>query len=85
MAGRDRQRLQRLLPYLGRDRRRLTLTLVLLLPVALAAAVQPLLVGQAISVLRREPTAPWLSGLPVPQALQLLIGLLLVAVPQRSR
>ena len=80
MAGRDRQRLQRLLPYLGRDRRRLTLTLVLLLPVALAAAVQPLLVGQAISVLRREPTMPWLAGLAVPQALQLLVLLLLIAV-----
>jgi ATP-binding cassette subfamily B protein len=68
------------LPYLGRDRRRLTLTLVLLLPVALAAAVQPLLVGQAISVLRREPTMPWLAGLAVPQALQLLVLLLLIAV-----
>jgi ATP-binding cassette subfamily B protein len=80
MNRQDRQRLRRLLPYLQRDRRRLTLTLLLLIPVALAAAVQPLLVGQAISVLRREPTAPWLSGLPVAQALQLLIGLLLVAV-----
>ena len=68
------------MPYLGRDRRRLTLTLVLLLPVALAAAVQPLLVGQAISVLRREPTMPWLAGLAVPQALQLLVLLLLIAV-----
>jgi len=80
MASRDRQRLQRLLPYLGRDRRRLILTLVLLLPVALAAAVQPLLVGQAIAVLRREPTMPWLAGLAVPQALQLLVLLLLCAV-----
>ena len=80
MASRDRQRLLRLLPYLGRDRRRLTLTLVLLLPVALAAAVQPLLVGQAIAVLRREPTMPWLAGLAVPQALQLLVLLLLCAV-----
>jgi ATP-binding cassette, subfamily B, multidrug efflux pump len=80
MNRQDRQRLLRLLPYLKRDRRRLTLTLLLLIPVALAAAVQPLLVGQAISALRREPTAPWLSGLPVAQALQLFIGLLLVAV-----
>ena len=80
MASRDRQRLLRLLPYLGRDRRRLALTLVLLVPVALAAAVQPLLVGQAIAVLRREPTMPWLAGLAVPQALQLLVLLLLIAV-----
>ena len=80
MARRDRERLLRLLPYLGRDRRRLTLTLVLLIPVAFAAAVQPLLVGQAISALRGEPTLSWLQGLPVPQALRLIVLLLLLAV-----
>ena len=80
MARLDRQRLQRLLPYLGRDRRRLGLTLLLLIPVAFAAAVQPLLVGQAIAVLRREPTLGWLDGLPVPEALRLLVLLLLLAV-----
>jgi ATP-binding cassette subfamily B protein len=80
MARLDRQRLLRLLPYLGRDRRRLGLTLLLLIPVAFAAAVQPLLVGQAIAVLRREPTLGWLTGLPVPEALRLLVLLLLLAV-----
>ena len=80
MARLDRQRLLRLMPYLGRDRRRLGLTLLLLIPVAFAAAVQPLLVGQAIAVLRREPTLPWLDGLAVPAALRLLVALLLVAV-----
>ena len=83
MARRDRERLLRLLPYLGRDRRRLTLTLVLLIPVAFAAAVQPLLVGQAISALRGEPTLSWLQGLPVPQALRLIVLLLLLAVLTR--
>ena len=52
----DLARLQRLLPYLARDRRRLTIALILLLPVAAAGAVQPLLVGQVISVLRAEPS-----------------------------
>ena len=80
MAVGDRQRLLRLIPYLGRDRRRLGLTLLLLIPVALAAAVQPLLVGQAIAVLRREPTFAVLAAMTVPQALRLLVGLLLVAV-----
>ncbi len=83
MARLDRQRLLRLIPYLGRDRRRLGLTLLLLIPVAFAAAVQPLLVGQAIAVLRREPTLGWLDGLPVPAALRLLVVLLLVAVLTR--
>lgn len=80
MARLDRQRLLRLLPYLGKDRRRLGLTLLLLIPVAFAAAVQPLLVGQAIAVLRREPTLGWLEGMSVPAALQQLVLLLLLAV-----
>ena len=87
MASLDRQRLQRLLPYLGRDRRRLLLSLLLLIPLSLASAVQPLLVGQAISVLSRGRSAqeaaavwPWLADLPVPAALRLLVLLLLLAV-----
>ncbi len=83
MARLDRQRLARLLPYLGRDRRRLGLTLLLLIPVAFAAAVQPMLVGQAISVLRREPTLGWLDGMPVATALRSLVLLLLLAVMLR--
>ena len=81
MARLERQRLLRLLPYLGRDRRRLGLTLLLLIPVAFAAAVQPLLVGQAIAVLRREPTLGWLDGLPVPGALRLLLGQSIARTP----
>ncbi|MEB3297246.1 MAG: ABC transporter ATP-binding protein [Cyanobacteriota bacterium] len=80
MERRDRERLLRLLPYLGRDRRRLSLTLVMLIPVALASAVQPLLVGQAIAALRGEPTMPWLQGMAVPQVLRLVVVLLLAAV-----
>jgi len=83
MARLDRQRLLRLLPYLGRDRRRLSLTLLLLIPLAFAGAVQPLLVGQAISVLRREPTMAWLKGLPVPEAIHSIVVLLLLAVLTR--
>jgi ATP-binding cassette subfamily B protein len=84
MASLDARRLRRLLPYLGRDRRRLLLSLLLLIPLALAGAIQPVLVGQAISVLRDEPSAlPWLNGLPAAQALRLLVGLLLGAVVLR--
>ena len=80
MASRDRQRLLRLLPYLGRDRKRLLLTLTLLIPVAGAAAVQPLLVGQAISALRHEPVLPWLQAMALPEQLRTLVLLLLAAV-----
>jgi ATP-binding cassette subfamily B multidrug efflux pump len=84
MASLDARRLRRLLPYLGRDRRRLLLSLLLLIPLALAGAIQPVLVGQAISVLRKEPSVlPWLNGLPTAQALRLLVGLLLAAVVLR--
>ncbi|MEB3317606.1 MAG: ABC transporter ATP-binding protein [Cyanobacteriota bacterium] len=80
MASLDTRRLGRLLPYLGQDRRRLALALLLLIPLAIAGALQPLLVGQAIAALRAEPVLPWLRGLPVPQVLRTLVGLLLGAV-----
>jgi ATP-binding cassette subfamily B protein len=80
MAKLDRQRLLGLLPYLGRDRKRLWATLVLLIPVAGAAAIQPLLVGQAISALRHEPVMPWLAGKAVSEQLRILVLLLLAAV-----
>ncbi len=68
MAPRDRQRLLRLLPYLGRDRKRLLLTL---------------LVGLAISALRQEPVLAWLEPMPVAQQLRTLVLLLLAAVMVR--
>jgi ATP-binding cassette, subfamily B, multidrug efflux pump len=80
MARLDRQRLQRLLPYLAEDRRRLLLSLLLLVPLATAAAIQPLLIGQAIAVLRGEPTFAWMQALPVDRALRLLVLALLAAV-----
>ena len=83
MASLDLQRLRRLGPYLAQDRRRLLLALILLVPLAFAGSIQPLLVGQAISVLRGEPVLPWLRGLAVPGALRLLVGLLLLAVMVR--
>ena len=86
MAGSDPQRVKRLGRYLSRDRRRLSLTLVLLVPLALAGAIQPLLVGQAIAVLRRvggdtkESVLPVLQGLETPVALNLIVTVLLFSV-----
>ena len=40
--------------YLKKERKRLILILLILIPVALAGAIQPLLVGQAFSILRVE-------------------------------
>ena len=86
MAGSDFQRVKRLGRYLGRDRRRLSLTLVLLIPLALAGAIQPLLIGQAISVLRRvagaanESVIPLFQGLASKAAIRLIILMLLGSV-----
>jgi ATP-binding cassette subfamily B protein len=86
MAGSDFQRVKRLGRYLGRDRRRLSLTLVLLIPLALAGAIQPLLIGQAISVLRRvagaanESVIPLFQGLDSKAAIRLIILMLLGSV-----
>ena len=82
-ASQDLRRLRSLLPYLRPDRRRVALALLLLVPVAASSAIQPLLVGQTIAVLRREPSWSWLQGLPLGQAVGQLVALLLVAVVLR--
>ena len=80
MAGSDLQRIRRLGRYLGPDRRRLLLTLTLLVPLALAGAVQPLLVGQAISVLRTVAGAKNESILPALQALDSTVAIRLIII-----
>ena len=76
----DLRRLRRLLPYLRRDRRRLVTALTLLVPLAAAGAVQPLLVGQVVTVLRGENAWGWLQTMPTTQAIHCLIGLMFGAV-----
>lgn len=80
MAATDFQRVRRLGRYLSQDRRRLWIILSLLLPLSIAGAIQPLLVGEAISILRNESTFPWLSALPMSTAVRILVGTLLFSV-----
>jgi ATP-binding cassette subfamily B protein len=71
----------RLIPYARRHVRSLTLSILLLVPVAVANAVQPLLIGQLISLIRKEPsTYEFLRNLPFWQALQILEVLLVITV-----
>ncbi|MDB9316621.1 ABC transporter ATP-binding protein [Nodularia spumigena] len=71
----------RLLPYARRSGRLLTLALVLLIPIALANAVQPLLIGQVISLIRNEPsTYEFLRNRPLWQGLNILQVLILIAI-----
>ncbi|KOP25635.1 long-chain fatty acid--CoA ligase [Hapalosiphon sp. MRB220] len=71
----------RLAPYGRRHVRSLVLSILLLVPVTLANAVQPLLIGQVISLIRKEPsTYEFLRNLPFWSALHLLEGFLIVTV-----
>lgn len=73
----------RLVPYARRNQKVLMISLALLLPLAIAEAVQPVLIGQSISLLRSEPTMDFLQGLTLNQGLNVLIGLLVVTIAVR--
>ena len=74
----------RLIPYGRRHGRLLLISTILLVPVAISNAVQPILIGQAISLIRQEPnTYDFLKNIPLGQGLQILEGLLLLTVVVR--
>ncbi len=74
----------RLVPYARPHNRLLALSMLLLVPIAVANAVQPFLIGQLISVIRRESTIyEPLSNLPLSQALTILQVVLLITVSIR--
>ncbi len=80
MAKNDFRRVKKLGKYLKKENKRIILILLILIPVALAGAVQPLLVGQAISVLRQENTIPFFDNLPDESTINLIIGILFITV-----
>jgi ATP-binding cassette subfamily B protein len=69
-----------LVPYALRNKQLLLITLVLLIPLALAGSVQPLLVGQAVSLIRGEPTLWFLEGRSLNGGLNLLVVLLAITI-----
>ena len=70
----------RLWPYIRDQRRNLWLPFVLLVPLSLANALQPILIGQAISLIREEPVAWFLEGFTLQRGLNLLVVVLLITV-----
>ncbi len=76
----DFKRIKRLGRYLTNDKRTLYLIVVILIPVAFAGAIQPLLVGQAITILKNESSDVWLSKTFIGQSINLIIISLLVSV-----
>ncbi len=74
----------RLAPYAKRNQKLLWIVLALLVPLALAGSVQPILVGQTISFIRGEPTYFFLERQTLSQGIILLVGLLLLTMVIRS-
>ncbi|MTJ21097.1 ABC transporter ATP-binding protein [Dolichospermum sp. UHCC 0352] len=74
----------RLVPYGRRHGKLLAVSMLMLVPIAVASAIKPLLVGQAISLIRKEPsTYQFLQNMPLWQGLNILIGMLLIATTIR--
>lgn len=67
-----------LIPYAKRNVRLLVMALLLLIPLALAGAMQPIIIGQAVALAKREPVMGFLQGRSLVEGAQLLIGLLLL-------
>ncbi|MEG3899408.1 MULTISPECIES: ABC transporter ATP-binding protein [unclassified Microcoleus] len=73
----------RLASYATRSKRLLIISIALLVPLAVSGAIQPILIGQAISVIRSEPTYQFLRGLPLSAALNFLAILLMLTITLR--
>ncbi len=69
-----------LIPYIGKNKRILLISLVLLFPLAIAGAIQPLIIGQSISLLQGEPTWKILQEQTTANGINLLVGILLGTV-----
>ena len=80
MAKNDFRRVKKLGKYLKKEKKRLILILIILIPVALAGSIQPLLVGQAISVLRGENTLALFNNLSNELTIRLIIAILFLTV-----
>ncbi len=76
----DWRLVQLLIPYALRHRRSLVVAMVLLVPLSIAEAVQPILVGQAVSLIRSEPTMGFLEGRSLSAGINFLVVLLLITI-----
>ncbi len=76
----DFRRIKKLGKYLTKDKKSIYLILIVLLPVSFSGAIQPLLVGQAITILKNESTDVWLSKTFFGQSINAIILTLFVTV-----
>ena len=83
MFVKDLKRLTRLGKYLTKDKRALYLIVIVLIPVAFAGAIQPLLVGQAITILKNESSDVWLNKIFIGQSINSIVLCLFISVVLR--
>ncbi len=76
----DFRRIKKLGKYLTKDKKTIYLILLVLLPVSFSGAIQPLLVGQAITILKNETTDVWLSKTFFGQSINAIILTLFITV-----
>lgn len=76
--------LLKIVPYAKRNSSILVLSLALLIPLSLAGVIQPLIIGQAISLLKKEPTWSFLNAFSVSNGLNLLAIILLISIIIRT-
>ncbi len=80
MFFKDFRRIKKLGKYLTKDKKTIYLILIVLLPVSFSGAIQPLLVGQAITLLKKETTDVWLSKTFFGQSINAIILTLFITV-----
>jgi len=80
MFFKDFSRIKKLGKYLTKDKKTIYLILIVLLPVSFSGAIQPLLVGQAITILKNETTDVWLSKTFFGQSINAIILTLFITV-----
>ncbi|MGI0497205.1 ABC transporter ATP-binding protein [Limnospira platensis] len=73
----------RLRDYASRHKKLLAIAIILLIPLSISSAIQPILIGQTISLIRQEPTYKFLQGLSLSAGLNLLAFLLLLTISLR--
>ena len=70
----------KLAPYARRNLGTIVVCLVLLLPLSIAGAIQPLIIGQAISLLKGESTWSFFEQFDLSGSINILIGLLICSI-----
>jgi ATP-binding cassette subfamily B protein len=73
----------KLIPYARGNSKILFISIFLLVPMAITGAVQPLILGEAISLIRGESTWSWLEKFSLEEGINYLIILLLITIVLR--